>query len=57
MSPSATVCVGLEVPSMLEELGDRFEHFQSLDSFEKSSLEIGLSTFRVLIVLRNHLWR
>ena len=37
------------------ELGDRFEHFQSLDSIEKSSLEIGLSTFRVLIVLRNHL--
>ena len=38
-----------------KQLGDRFEHFQSLDSFEKSSLEIGLSTFRVLIVLRNHL--
>ena len=34
----------LEVPScwsLRRELGDRFEHFQSLDSFDKSSYVLG----------------
>ena len=36
--------VGIRSAFMLElrrELGDRFEHFQSLDSFEKSSYVLG----------------
>ena len=40
--------VSIRSAFMLElrrELGDRFEHFQSLDSFEKSSYVLGTATF------------
>ena len=35
----------LEVPSCWRELGDTFEHFQSLDSFAKSSYVLGSETW------------
>ena len=33
--------VGAFMLELRKELGDRFEHFQSLDSFEKSSYVLG----------------
>ena len=32
------------------ELGDRFEHFQSLDSFEKSSYVLGSEAWEVGLI-------
>ena len=34
-----------------ELLGDRFEHFESLDSFEKASFVLGIVTLALCLIL------